>query len=116
MNNYRELEVWKVSMEVSELIYKLSSIFPESERFGLTNQIRRCSISIPSNIGEGAGRNSQKEFKNFLGIAKGSLNELEIQLELSVRPGFCEKKENQELFDSITRLQKMMYNLIKTIN
>ena len=76
MNNYKELKVWQKSMELVEIVYKLTSTFPKEEKYGLTSQIQRSSISIPSNIAEGAGRNSDKEFRNFLGVANESSNEL----------------------------------------
>lgn len=83
MHNYKELEVWKKAIELAELVYSISANFPEHEKFGLTSQIRRSSVSVASNIAEGAGRNSEKEFAQFLGYAYGSCCELETQLILS---------------------------------
>lgn len=74
MNNYKELIVWPKSMLLAEIMYKLTSSFPDEEKYGLVSQVRRSAVSIASNIAEGAGRNSKKEFRNFLGIANGSLN------------------------------------------
>jgi four helix bundle protein len=88
MYNYKNLFVWEKSMALVEKVYEVSNKFPEEEKYGLKSQMRLCALSIPNNIAEGSGRKSQKEFKLFLGLAKGSLNEMEIQLELSVRLGF----------------------------
>lgn len=76
MNKFEDLLIWKKSMNLVEQVYLISSQLPNNERFGLISQIRRCSISIPSNIAEGAGRNSKKEFAHFLSIANGSTAEL----------------------------------------
>jgi len=76
MNNFRELHVWKKAMNLVKEIYKSTKHFPKEEQFGLTNQIRRCAVSIPSNIAEGAGRGTKKDFSHFLDIAKGSSYEL----------------------------------------
>ena len=73
MNNYKDLKVWQKSMDLAEKVYMLTSTYPKEEKYGLINQIQRSVISIPSNIAEGAGRNSNKEFRNFLGIANGSV-------------------------------------------
>lgn len=80
MHNIKELKIWNKAMDLSVQVYDLSSKFPSDERFGLTSQIRRCAVSIPSNISEGAGRNTKGEFKQFLGIANGSAYELQTQL------------------------------------
>jgi four helix bundle protein len=103
-------------MELVEDIYKLSSCFPDEEKFGLTNQIRRSSVSIASNIAEGAGRNSKKEFRNFLGIANGSLNETTTQLELSIRLGYVDENMTKVAFIKSNEIQKMHYGLLKKLS
>lgn len=113
MNNYKELKIWQKSMDLVEKVYALTSSFPKEERFGLISQIQRCAVSIPSNIAEGAGRNSNKEFRNFLGIANGSTNELNTQLILSNRIGYSKKEDLDEIFNLITEIQKMNFTLIK---
>ena len=113
MNNYKELKVWQKSMDLVEKVYVLTSTLPTEERYGLISQIQRSAVSIPSNIAEGAGRNSNKEFRNFLGIANGSTNELNTQLMLSIRIGYTKTNELEEIFNLITEIQKMNFTLIK---
>ena len=78
-------------MDIAEKIYSTTETFPSVEKFGLISQMRKCAISVPSNIAEGAGRNTKKEFVNFLHIAQGSLSELDTQLELSLRLEYLDK-------------------------
>ena len=85
IKNHKDLEVWKKSMDLVSNIYKITESFPNKELYGLTNQIRRAAVSIPSNIAEGAARNSKKEFIQFLYIALGSLSELETQIIIANR-------------------------------
>ena len=82
---HKKLNVWQLAMDIVEDVYNLSETFPANERFGQTSQLRRCAVSVPSNIAEGAARNTTKEFMNFLHIAQGSLSELDTQLEISFR-------------------------------
>ncbi len=83
-NSYRDLIVWQKAMNLTKIVYQITKSFPKDEIYGLTSQIRRCSVSIPSNIAEGRGRNSDKEFIRFLTIALGSVYELQTQLELAL--------------------------------
>lgn len=94
--NHKNLEVWKKSMLLVEETYKMASHFPDEEKFGLSSQIKRAAISIPSNIAEGAARSSNKEFIRFLRIALGSLSELETQYLLAIRLDFIEKNNTLE--------------------
>ncbi len=94
--NYKELKVWQKSMDLVEIVYKFTTAFPKEEMYGLTSQLRRASLSVPVNIAEGHARNTTGEFLQFLGIAKGSLAELETLLELSQRLNYL-KKENSEI-------------------
>ena len=96
-------------------VYKLTKKFPKEEVYSLTSQIRRCSVSIPSNIAEGSGRNGNKEFINFLGIANGSCCELDTQLILAERLGYLENKEIINVQDRIDHLKRMTINLIKRL-
>ena len=86
--DYKELDVWKKSIELVETMYKISAKFPSSEVYGLTNQIRRASVSVSSNIAEGAGRSGDKELLYFLNVALGSLAEVETQVEIALRLNF----------------------------
>jgi len=113
MNNYKELKIWQKSMDLVEKVYALTLLFPNEEKYGLISQIQRSAVSIPSNISEGAGRNSDKEFKNFLGIANGSINELSTQLELSIRVGYVTEDNLAEILELLTQIQKMNFTLIK---
>ena len=111
--NHKDLEVWKKSMELVSEIYKITCEFPEEEKFGLINQIRRAAISVPSNIAEGSARNSDKENLRFIDIACGSLAELETQLLISVQLGYCEMNKTQILIEKIDNIGRMLSGLKK---
>jgi four helix bundle protein len=113
--SFRDLEVWKLSMELAKELYTLTSKFPPSENFGLTNQIRRAAVSIPANIAEGQGRNSSKEFRQFLSIGLGSLAELETQLILSKEISYMTSEELNPLLTALDRIRKMIKGLSKGI-
>jgi len=116
MNNYKDLSVWKKSMTLVEGIYKLTDSFPDNEKFGLVSQLRRAAVSIPSNIAEGAGRNSNKEFKHFLTISVGSLFEVETQIQIAFRLKFVNEKISENLLKQTSEIQRMMFGLIKSLN
>jgi len=111
-NSYRSLIVWQKSMELVKAVYKITNTFPQEELFGLTSQIKRSVISIPSNIAEGKGRQTNKEFVQFLYIALGSLYELQTQMELAYELGFIDKVEDVE--NLMIEIEKMLNALIKT--
>ena len=113
IKSYKDLEVWKLSMSLVTEIYEITRSFPQEEKYGLTSQIRRASISIPSNIAEGASRKSTKEFIQFLYISNGSLSELETQIELAERLGFIDNTD--DIFDKIKPIRKMLINLIHSL-
>ena len=115
MNQYKNLKVWQKAMDLVVKVYELTNKFPEKEKFGLANQINRCAVSIVSNIAEGAGRNSSKEFNNFLGIALGSACELETQLILANRLKYISDTELSEVASFIEEIQKMIFGLQKNI-
>jgi four helix bundle protein len=105
--NFRKLQLWKSSMNLTTEIYKLTRNFPESERYGLSSQMQRASVSIPSNIAEGFGRESTKELLRFLYTARGSLMELSTQLEICNNLGYLSEEEHssiQRLADEVNRL------------
>lgn len=102
---HEQLEAWKAAMQLVKVVYQLTSVFPVEERYGLAQQMRRAAVSVPSNIAEGAGRNGAKEFLNFLGISRGSLAELETQLQLAVMLGFLAPDHNAfEIADHVGKL------------
>jgi four helix bundle protein len=115
MRNFKNLTVWEKSMELVKQIYLITSSFPDSEKFGLISQMRRCSVSIPSNIAEGTSRNSDLEFKRFLEISIGSAFELETQLLLSKSLSFVNEKEFDECLNLILEVQKMLNGFISKL-
>lgn len=112
-NSYKDLQVWKVAMELVILVYNITGKFPKSELFGLTSQARRSAVSIPSNIAEGAGRRNPKEFIHFLYISKASLLELETQLELSKRLDYIH--DIGTIDNKIKYIRTMLVNLIHSL-
>ena len=113
MHNFQELKIWQKAINVAEQVYTLSSKFPSEEKYGLKSQIRRSAVSIPSNIAEGAGRNTDGEFKNFLGIANGSTNELCTQLIISERLKLISEENIKPIINDLMEIQKMNFTLIK---
>lgn len=91
--SHRDLKAWQQAMELVATIYSATSRFPQHEQFGLTGQLRRAAVSVPANIAEGAARNGSKEFLHFLGIASGSLSELDTLVELAHKLGYLEQRE-----------------------
>jgi four helix bundle protein len=98
VESFRDLDVWRLALDLAEAVYQCTSSFPKSELFGLTAQMRRAAVSIPSNIAEGRARSSTKEFLQFLSIALGSLAELETQFELAVRLGYTDSAVHPVIF------------------
>lgn len=115
MHNFKDLRVWQKSIDLRTEVYTALSTFPMDEKIGLISQMKRAAVSVPSNIAEGCGRNSNKEFKHFLSISLGSLFELETQLIISNRLDLINTEITQELNDKISELQKMVFALEKTI-
>ena len=114
MHEYKKLKVWNDAINLVTDIYLTTKTFPDTEKFGLISQINRCAISIPSNIAEGAGRNSNGEFKHFLGIANGSCYELETQLLIAKNLGYINTEILDRLLERTEKKKKMIYNLIKS--
>ncbi|MDE7345938.1 MAG: four helix bundle protein [Muribaculaceae bacterium] len=112
-SDYKELRVWQQSMDLVTDIYKLMSHLPIEERFGLSDQIRRAAVSIPSNIAEGQARGSNKEFCHFLSISRGSLAELETQLLLTVRLGFLQDQQAADILIRLKDIDKMIGGLMR---
>ena len=108
VTHYKQLQIWQKAITLTKLIYKLTDGFPDRERFGLTSQMRRAVVSVPSNIAEGQARHGTREFLQFLSHASGSLAELETQVFLSEELGFCEHADVAQVNDCIAELQKML--------
>lgn len=115
MHRFKELEVWQRAVKLSVDIYHLTKRFPDTEKYGLISQLNRSAVSLPSNIAEGAGRNSNGEFKQFLGIATGSLFERETQLIVSKEIGIISKTELDTLAEKISTIIKMIAGLKKSL-
>ncbi|WP_419805849.1 four helix bundle protein [Terriglobus sp.] len=108
---FRELDVWHVAMELATEIYKVSEAFPKHELYGLTSQIRRCAVSVPSNIAEGSQRATSRDYANFITIAKGSTAELETQLILALRLGYLNESTFQHVEGLSFRVARMLSKL-----
>ena len=115
VKSYRDLIVWKKSVELVQDVYELTDVFTTNERFGLTSQMRRCAISIPSNIAEGWGRKRTGSYVQFLGIAFGSLAELTTQLEIAFRLNYCSLERRNVLENEMNELSKMLFVLIQKL-
>jgi four helix bundle protein len=107
------LDAWKVSRELVRNVYMLTQTFPKAEIFGLCAQLRRAAVSVPSNIAEGAARTGDKEFAQFLNVARGSLSELETQLLIASDLGYI--KANDPIFDVVDRVSRLITGLHKSI-
>jgi four helix bundle protein len=114
--HYKDLLVWQKGMNLAKLVYKLTMRFPAEERYGLTSQLRRAAVSVPSNIAEGQARRGTNEFLQFLSIAEGSLAELETQLLLSVELNFTQQAEVEPTLKEIDELQKMLVALKRKLS
>jgi len=115
MHRFKDLEIWKRSRKFCASIYEITSKFPESEKFGLTNQLRRASVSIPSNIAEGSSRSSNKDFSRFLQIAIGSAYEVETQLLIASDLKFISDKELDYLISELQEIIKMTSRFKSTL-
>lgn len=111
---HEQLDAWKFSMQLVKTVYEFTTSFPVEERYGLTQQMRRAAVSIPSNIAEGAGRNGAKEYLHFIGISRGSLAELETQMQLAVMLGFT--SADHVAFDLADRTGKLLTGLHKKLS
>ena len=111
---HERLEAWKFSLQLAKAMYEMTANFPAEERYGLAQQMRRAAVSIPSNLAEGAGRNSRKEYVHFIGISRGSLAELETQMQLAVMLGFT--TEDHASFNLADRTGKLLTGLHKKMS
>lgn len=115
-NSYKDLDVWKKSIDLVKQIYQITEAFPKSEIFGLSSQIRRAAVSIPSNIAEGQARNSNKEFRQFLFISLGSVSELETQIIIAQELGYVKEESAKNILDATDSITRMVKGLIKSLN
>lgn len=112
IKSYRDLLVWQKAMDLVSAVYPLTSSFPKEELYGLISQIRRCVVSIPSNIAEGYGRNSLQDYIRFLQIAMGSLNEFQTQIEIALRLGYLDSSAIVAVSGLAHECEKMLNSLI----
>jgi len=116
IKNYKDLDIWKRSIKLVEDIYRITKTFPKEELYGLTSQMRRAAVSIPSNIAEGFTRFHNKEYKQFLYIALGSCSELSTQIIIASRLKYFDNNKIEQLLNEIDEICRMTMNLIKKIN
>jgi len=115
MKDFRQLKVWEKAHQLALAIYNVTKGFPKEEIYGLTSQIRRASMSVPINIAEGCGRNTDADFARFLQIAMGSASETEYQLLLSHDLEFLTKEQYEKLNTDVTEIKRMLTSLIQTL-
>ncbi|MBA5793180.1 four helix bundle protein [Flavobacterium sp. xlx-214] len=116
MHNFEKLKIWQKAMDIAIKVYEISLILPNDEKFNLIHQIKKCAVSIPSNITEGAGRNHNKEFIQFLGIANGSTFELITQLILAKRLKLIDEETIQPIINQLVEISNMNFSFQKTLN
>jgi len=116
MKTHKDLNVWQNSIQLVKSIYELTSQFPSAELYGLTSQIKRAAVSVPSNIAEGAARHSDKEFLHFLYIASGSLSEVETQIIIAYELMFVNENEKVAVINRLNEVRAQLFGLIKHIN
>ena len=114
-SDFRELKVWQKAMDLTVEIYSIVKLLPQEETFALSGQMRRAAVSIPSNIAEGQGRDTMKEFIRFLAVARGSLRELSTQLEICERVGYLEQSQTLKAKELIEEIDKMLNALSKSL-
>jgi four helix bundle protein len=115
LKSYRDLEVWRRSIDLVEMVYRLSARFPVEERFGLTSQVRRAAVSVAANIAEGVEREGTREFLQFLGISSGSLAETETLLILTERLGLVSAPDSSPLLEQAATMGRMLNGLKRSL-
>jgi four helix bundle protein len=116
IKSYRDLQVWQKGVQLTSLVYQTSRVLPKDEQFGLISQMRRASVSVPSNIAEGYGRRSRADYVRFLNMAMGSLYELQTQAEIASNLGFLEDAESQPLAADARKLERMLSAMIRKLS
>jgi len=114
-HNFKELKVWQKARKLVVDVYKITKYFPEEEKYALTSQVKRSVVSISSNIAEGAGRGTEKDFAHFLDISYGSANELESQLINAIDLEFINKEQLTQVYSLLMEVQKMIYTFQNTL-
>lgn len=115
MHDFRKLVVWQRSMDLAERVFRMTALFPPQEKFSLVVQLRRCAVSIPSNVSEGAGRNTNRQFRQFLEVSMGSCNELQTQLELAFRFGYISEAERDLVINEGCQIYSMLYTFFRSL-
>lgn len=115
IKSFKDLHAWQKSMELAVMVYEVTVEFPKEERYGIVSQMRRSAISIPSNIAEGHSRNTTGEYIQFLGIAKGSLAELETLIMISLRLGYIDELRSQVALEHCTQAGRLLNGLIRSL-
>jgi len=113
--HFRELDVWRLAMQLARLVYELAANFPRDERFGLSAQVQRAAISIPSNIAEGNARKHRREYAHFISIASGSAAELQTQLQLAIDLAIADASSVAPVLDVAERVGQMLYRLHQSL-
>lgn len=112
---HAQLRVWRKAIEFVSMVYQETRAFPKEETYGLVSQMRRAAMSIPSNIAEGAARHTTKEYVQFLYASRGSLSELDTQIEIAYRLKYLSQKKHKEMLDEINQISRMLSGLIKAV-
>jgi four helix bundle protein len=115
IQSFRDLRVWQIGMDVVEIVYRLTSQFPAFETYGLSNQLRRAAVSIPSNIAEGHARNSTREYLQHVSIARGSLAEVATQIEIAIRLGYIQSNDTTDPRLNLESLSRQLTALRTTL-
>jgi len=113
--SHRDLKIWQIALDLTETLYRITADWPKHEQYGLISQVRRAAVSVPANVAEGAGRRTAGEFMHFVGIARGSLAELETLIVLSRRLGYIEEPTYRALYDDLLELGRMTTGLIRSL-
>jgi four helix bundle protein len=115
VNSYRDLLVWQRGIDLVEHVYQISKTFPDHERFGLTSQVRRAAVSVPSNVAEGWGLGSRKQYLHHLDMARGSLYEVETQMTIAWRLGYVDATGHETLLAQTDELGRVLFGLMRSI-
>jgi four helix bundle protein len=115
MHNFRELKIWQRSMDLAEQVYKMTVYFPKEEIYGLSSQLKRCAVSVPSNISEGAGRATNRQFRHFLEFSMGSCNEIQTQTELAGRFNYISIDLRNQILEEALQVYKMILGFYNSL-